>query len=53
MNIMVNARCIYYIFFDKIQENQREFSNFNKCKKKELEKFKNIIENYNSNHSNQ
>ena len=49
-----NGKCSMYIlyFFDKIQENQREFSNFNKCKKKELEKFKNIIENYNSNHSN-
>ena len=49
-----NGKCSMYIlyFFDKIQENQREFSNFNRCKKKELEKFKNIIENYKSKHSN-
>jgi len=48
-----NSKCSMYIFyfFDNIQKNQREFSNFNKCKQKELEKFKNIIENYNSNHS--
>ena len=38
-------------FFNNIQKNQKEFSNFNRYKKKELEKFKNIIENYNLNHS--
>ena len=48
-----NGKCSMYIlyFFDNIQKNQLEFSNFNRCKNKELEKFKNIIENYNSNHS--
>ena len=34
-------------FFNNIQKNQKAFSNFNRYKKKELEKFKNIIENYN------
>jgi len=48
-----NSKCSMYIlyFFNSIQKNQKEFSNFNRCKKKELEKFKNIIENYNANHS--
>jgi len=48
-----NGKCSMYIlyFFNNIQKNQIEFSNFNRCKNKELEKFKNIIENYNSIHS--
>ena len=48
-----NSKCSMYIlyFFNNIQKNQKEFSIFNRYKKKELEKFKNIIENYNLNHS--
>ena len=48
-----NSKCSMYVlyFFNNIQKNQKEFSNFNRYKKKELEKFKNIIENYNLNHS--
>ena len=48
-----NRKCSMYIlyFFNSIQKNTREISNFSRCKKKELEKFKRIIENYNSNHS--
>ena len=48
-----NSKCSMYIlyFFNNIQKNQKEFSNFNRYKKKELEKFKNIIENYNIHHS--
>ena len=46
-----NSKCSMYIlyFFNNIQKNQKEMCIFNRCKKKELEKFKNIIENYNSN----
>ena len=48
-----NSKCSMYVlyFFNDIQKNQKKFSNFNRYKKKELEKFKNIIENYNLNHS--
>jgi len=48
-----NRKCSMYIlyFFNSIQINQREISNFNRCKMKELEKFKRIIENYSSNNS--
>jgi len=44
-----NSKCTMYLlyFFNNIQKNQKAFSIFNRCKKKELEKFKNIIENYN------
>jgi len=47
-----NNKCSMYIlyFFNNIQKNQKAFSNFNRYKKKELEKFKNIIENYNISH---
>jgi hypothetical protein len=46
-----NSKCSMYVlyFFNDIQKNQKKFSNFNRYKKKELEKFKNIIENYNLN----
>ena len=48
-----NSKCSMYVlyFFNNIQKNQKEFSNFNRYKKKELEKFKNIIEYYNTNDS--
>ena len=48
-----NNKCSMYILyiFNNIQKNQKAFSNFNRYKKRELEKFKNIIENYNANYS--
>ena len=48
-----NSKCSMYIlyFFNNIQKNQKEINNFNRNKSKELKKFKNIIENYNTNHS--
>ena len=48
-----NSKCSMYIlyFFNNIQRNQKAFFNFNRYKKRELEKFKNIIENYNANYS--
>jgi len=48
-----NSKCSMYIlyFFNNIQKNQKAFNNFNRNKNKELEKFKDIIENYNTNHS--
>ena len=48
-----NSKCSVYVlyFFNNIQKNQKVFSNFNRYKKKELEKFKNIIENFNTNRS--
>ena len=37
-------------FFNNIQKNQKAFSNFNRYKKKELEKFNTILETYNISH---